>query len=121
MSTIVFVEPGAEMPSTDGLRLWLDDQRKAPWGYDLVAKTADECIARLDLHGDAIGHVSLDHDLDPSHYGRGLKGEPIDRAAFGTKTGFAVLEWMAETGRWARDISIHTLNPARRGRHARVP
>lgn len=61
--------------------------------------------------GAAIGHVSLDHDLDPSHYGHGLKGEPIDRAAFGAKTGFAVLEWMAETGHWALDISIHTLNP----------
>lgn len=31
------------------MRLWLDDRRKPPWGYDLWAKTADEAIAMLEL------------------------------------------------------------------------
>ena len=50
------------------MKLWLDDIRKPPWGYDLWAKTADECIEMLQRYGDEITHASLDHDLADAHY-----------------------------------------------------
>jgi hypothetical protein len=99
-----------------GKRLWLDDMRKPPWGYDLWAKTADEAIRMLQEHD--VEHVSLDHDLADEHYktvesspGYGEPPKAIDRSAFVEKTGYAVLEWMHENDRWVADISVHTLNP----------
>jgi len=47
------------------MRLWLDDVRMSPWGYDLWAKTYDECVRLLEEH--SVGHVSLDHDLGTEH------------------------------------------------------
>jgi hypothetical protein len=99
-----------------GLRLWLDDRRRPPPGYDLWAKTAREAIAMLERH--EIDHCSLDHDLADEHYDTVLSayGEivpgrtAIDRAMFVELTGYAVLEWMHEHDRWVADISIHTLN-----------
>ena len=93
------------------LRLWLDDQRKPPWGYDLHAKTAEECIGMLERYGDAIVHASLDHDLAEEHYVVLAEGEILDRSAFKEKTGFAVLQWMGARGAWVPDISVHTLSP----------
>jgi len=100
------------------MRLWLDDIRKPPWGYDLWVKTADEAIAMLERHGSKIEHCSLDHDLADEHYlvldgddlGWGPPASP-DRSSFKEKTGYAVLEWMHEHDTWVADISIHTLNP----------
>ncbi len=96
-------------------RLWLDDIRKPPWGFDLWAKTADEAIEMLQEHD--VVHVSLDHDLDDEHYahqdnpgGYNAPPAPWDRSKFRQKTGYAVLEWMAQTGRWVPDISIHSLS-----------
>ena len=95
-----------------GHRLWLDDRRKTPVGYTLEAKTADECIALLEKHGDDIEHVSLDHDLADAAYHVTMDvNVPIDRSALVEKTGYAVLEWMHEHDRWVPDISIHSLNP----------
>ncbi|HTQ41667.1 MAG TPA: cyclic-phosphate processing receiver domain-containing protein [Polyangiaceae bacterium] len=98
------------------MKLWLDDKRKPPWGYDLWAKTAKEAIQMLEEHGEKIVHCSLDHDLADEHYkellfGWGPEPDPIDRSAFVELTGYAVLEWMHEKDRWVPDISIHTLNP----------
>jgi hypothetical protein len=96
------------------MKLWLDDKRKPPWGYDLWAKTAKEAIAMLEEHGDKIEHCSLDHDLADEHYKDLFDSEPdaeINRSVFVEQTGYAVLEWMHETGRWTADISVHTLNP----------
>ncbi len=94
-----------------GHRLWLDDRRTAPWGYDLVAKDADSCIALLEQYGDEIEHCSLDHDLGAEHYVISDPANPVDRSGYVEKTGFQVLEHMQETGRWVSDISIHSLNP----------
>lgn len=90
------------------MRLWLDDKRPAPWGYDLTAKTADEAIYLLETHGPAIEHCSLDHDLADEHY---MSAEVDDRRQYREKTGYSVLDWMHETGRWCRDITVHSLNP----------
>ena len=99
-----------------GERLWLDDMRKPPWGYDRWAKTAAECIQMLQDH--YITHVSLDHDLHDEHYGvvesspgYGEAPTVLDRSSFKEQTGYAVLEWMHEHNRWTQDISVHTLNP----------
>jgi hypothetical protein len=100
-----------DSPSSLSKRLWLDDLRTAPWGYDLVAKTADECIEMLKTH--VIRHCSLDHDLAPEHYpteSTGYYEPPIDRSAFKEKTGYDVLAWMQESGAWVPEIHVHTLN-----------
>jgi hypothetical protein len=97
-------------------RLWLDDRRKPPWGYDLWAKTADQAIQMLQDH--AVEHVSLDHDLAEEHYGDAGDGspgygeppQPIDRSRYRARTGYAVLEWMRDHNHWIVEIHIHTLN-----------
>lgn len=94
-----------------GRRLWLDDLRPIPDGYDVWAKTADEAIEILKA-GDIV-HCSLDHDLAEEHYSQpmGYSDPPLNRSAFKEKTGYAVVEWMHETGNWCPDISVHTMNP----------
>ncbi len=87
-------------------RLWLDDRRTSPWGYSLWAKTARHAIELLQEHN--IVHCSLDHDLVSEHYddahvgppGYGESYPPIDRSKYAEPTGYAVVEWMVETGRW---------------------
>jgi hypothetical protein len=90
-------------------RLWLDDVRKPPFGYDLVAKTADEAIAILQAF--EVEHCSLDHDLGLEAYATVSGDQPIHRSTLKEKTGYDVLLWMEETDRWCPDISIHTMNP----------
>jgi len=102
-----------------GLWLWLDDIRLPPWGYDLWAKTAQEAIDFLQLHGGQITHCSLDHDLADEHYnsssnsGGGYMAPvlPLDRSSYTEMTGYAVLDWMHEHDQWVPDISVHTMNP----------
>ena len=100
-----------------GLSLWLDDRRTAPWGYDLHARTYEECVALFEQHGDEIECVSLDHDLAEEHYEPEPTGytpaPPLDRSKYKTKTGYAVVEWMVARGFWPRDVRVHSLS--RRG------
>jgi hypothetical protein len=105
------------------MKLWLDDMRKPPWGYDLWAKTADEAIEMLQRHKDAIEHCSLDHDLADEHYldpsvtsytSYSSPPSVIDREKYKEKTGFYVLEWMKEQNQWVKHIHVHTLNPVGR-------
>lgn len=96
-----------------GKRLWLDDCRKMPSDYDLWAKTADEAIDMLQKH--EIDHCSLDHDLADDHDKYGLSGygePPISRESFKEKTGYSVLLWMAENGKWPASVNVHTANPS---------
>ena len=94
------------------MKLWLDDVRKPPWGYDLWAKTYEECVAMLESH--PVAHVSLDHDLALEHYtaaaSTGYMGTDIPRASFTKKTGYDVLIWMKDSGRWPAEVLVHTLN-----------
>ena len=89
-------------------RLWLDDRRKPPWGYDLWAKNAPQAIQMLQDH--AVEHVSLDHDLHEEHYADVNGLAPIDRSKYRELTGYAVLEWMHANNRWVVDIHVHSLN-----------
>lgn len=94
------------------MKLWLDDSRKPPWGYDKWAKTAAEAIEILE--GGEVDHVSLDHDLIEAHYAVAFASVQSDRAGYSQAddTGFAVLRWMALTGKWVASIAIHTANEA---------
>jgi hypothetical protein len=99
-----------------GKRLWLDDSRKPPFGYDLWAKTARQAIEYLEIHD--IEHCSLDHDLAEEHYADSFESaagyneppRPILREKYKELTGYAVLEWMQRESKWVPDISIHTLH-----------
>ena len=85
-----------EMP----IKIWLDDERKAPEGW-VTVRTATDC--RVLLEALDVQTVSLDHDLgDDKKYG----------------TGYDVLCWMEEQV-VTRDykppmVYIHTDNPAGR-------
>lgn len=92
------------------VRIWLDDERPSPWGYDLHAKTVEECIRMLEENPN-VEHVSLDHDMVDEHYRTIGDPPPLDRSKFTVLTGYAVLEWMRDTGRWVADIHVHTLHP----------
>ncbi len=98
-------------------KLWLDDARKVPPGYNLHAQTAEEAIAYLASH--IVWHCSLDHDLATEHYAAGTLidnrayGEPArpwDRSTLKVKTGYAVLEWMKEHDSWVPEIQVHSLS-----------
>lgn len=91
------------------LRLWLDDYRRPPFGYDLWAKTAEEAIEYLESDA-LIDHCSLDHDLAEEHYADSNAMLPIDRSKYKTKTGLEVVIWMVRTKRWVPSIYIHTMN-----------
>jgi hypothetical protein len=102
-----------------GKRVWLDDSRKPPFGYDLWAKTTPDAIRMLEEYD--VEHISLDHDLFEEHYTDSFAAAtmeeppPLDRSKYKELTGYAVLEWMEENNRWVADISVHTLSP--RGSH----
>lgn len=51
------------------MRIWLDDLRPMPEGYDLHIKTAQECIELLKLG--QIDFISFDHDLGEEENGTG--------------------------------------------------
>lgn len=80
-----------------GLRLWLDDERPVPDGFDLVARTAGNAI-RLIESGE-VSMVSLDHDLGSESNGTGY-----DVARF--------IEEGAFHGTVApMDVRVHSANP----------
>lgn len=95
------------------MKLWLDDCRKPPFGYDLWAKTADEAIAYLEYYGDLITHCSLDHDLADEHFmsGNNYMSDYLDREKYKEKTGYEVIVWMVQHDKWVPDITVHTMNP----------
>lgn len=78
------------------MKLWLDDVRPMPPGYDRHVRTADEAIEAL--KGGQFDEVSLDHDL----------GE-------GCGTGLDVAKWI-ECGAHSGDLDrlgwrVHSMNP----------
>jgi hypothetical protein len=63
------------------MKVFLDDVRPMPDGYDVHAKTAKEAIDLLST-GKVI-FISLDHDLGPEEAGTGYQvAEYIEREAF---------------------------------------
>lgn len=63
------------------MRIYLDDMRSMPVGFDVNPKTASECIELL-KHG-KVDYISFDHDLGPSEAGTGCDvAKWIEEAAF---------------------------------------
>jgi len=85
-----------ESQEFSGLRLWVDDERPLPNGFDLRVETAGEAIRILSKGGVSI--VSLDHDL----------GE-------GGGTGYEVAKYMEEAAFHGRipyvEAQVHSANP----------
>lgn len=79
------------------MRLYLDDVRPTPAGFDFRAYTAEE--AKHYLMSYPITFVSFDHDLGPAEAG----------------TGYDVAKWIEqqayERGRPAPDWYVHSANP----------
>jgi len=80
------------------MRVWLDDERPMPEGYDVHIKTAHEAIIALGTG--QVTEISLDHDL----------GSPLPG-----QTGYYVAKWMegaAHNGYLGRvKWAIHSANP----------
>ncbi|ALS27944.1 cell division protein FtsJ [Paenibacillus sp. 32O-W] len=70
------------------IHVFLDDYRSCPKGF-VLARSAEECIMLID--DGPIGILSLDYDL-----------------GWGRPTGFDVARHMVETGRYPREIYLHT-------------
>ncbi|WP_317889858.1 cyclic-phosphate processing receiver domain-containing protein [Sutcliffiella deserti] len=72
------------------INVFLDDSRTCPEGY-ILAEDIDEC--RTLLENNAIGHLSLDHDL-------------LSRQ----RNGFMLVQIMVENELYAERITIHSAN-----------
>lgn len=95
------------------MKLYLDDNRKCPKGWEL-ATTAAQCISILSEN--LVEALDLDHDLNFEHYG----GDYSDG-----QTGYDVLLWLSD--RVIQDpyypvptITIHTQSPGGFTRMAQV-
>jgi hypothetical protein len=65
----------------EGVRVWLDDERPMPEGYDLHLKTAPEAIELI--RQGKVSAISLDHDLGPTESGTGYEvAKFIEEGAF---------------------------------------
>ncbi len=71
-----------------GLKLFVDDTRDFPKGYECV-RSYDDYIMYFRLFGD-FDHVSLDYHLGEEH------------------TGLDILKWMKENGKEPKHINIHS-------------
>lgn len=87
------------------MKLWVDDERPAPWGYTHV-KTALDAIRIIRAARIAVSEFSLDHDLgDEELYGTGYDVlKELERGIF---EGWILL---------VPKIRIHTQNPVARQR-----
>lgn len=45
------------------MKLWIDDIRPAPNGYDIWAKSYQEAVNAIDTYANQITHISFDHDI----------------------------------------------------------
>jgi len=78
------------------MKVWIDDLRPIPKGYDIWIKRVDKAIDFISIHKDEISLLDLDHDAgDYFCYG----GDYIK-----------ILDWMEEKG-ISIPISIHSGNP----------
>ena len=82
------------------LRVWLDDERPIPTGYDIHVRTANEAIELLKTG--KVEVISLDHDLGD----------------VGGATGYDVAKFIAEAAFHNRIprlcVRLHTMNPVGR-------
>ena len=78
------------------MKIWIDDIRPIPYGYDKWIKTVDEAITFIFSHKNEISLLDLDHDAGDYYcYG----GDYIK-----------ILDWLEEQ-QISIPISIHSGNP----------
>jgi hypothetical protein len=82
----------------NGLKLWVDDERPAPEGWD-HAKTVEEAMALMSAKD--YDHVSLDHDMGHANEMH------FDPSAL---NGHDLAHWMAKNGKTPSTV-IHSWNP----------
>ena len=81
------------------MRIWLDDERQMPDGYDLHIKKASVLIKLLSKGRSVVSFISFDHDL----------GDDKDGTGYSVAT---YIEEMAQAQRIARiEWKIHSANP----------
>lgn len=84
------------------MKIWLDDERPMPPGFNYHARTAREAIELLEAGGVTV--ISLDHDLGDEQNGTGY-----DVACY--------IEQTAYDGSLAPiEVTIHSANPVGRAR-----
>jgi len=78
------------------MKIWVDDIRTPPVGYDVWAKTSDKALSILQ-QCEAIGErpelMSLDHDLG------------------GDDTSRRIVIWMCTFNFWPVEVRVHSANP----------
>lgn len=76
-------------------RIYVDDMRDKPDGYDSVFRSGEGFLSWLDGHGDTeITMLSLDHDM-----------------GCGRMDGYGLVKRLAVTPNRVREVSIHSMNP----------
>ena len=89
------------------MKLWLDDLRPVPYGYE-GAKSVNEAkklIQEAEHNGIEIEALDLDHDL----------GDYADQGGDAIR----LLDWLAECGTFY-PVEIHTANPVGRANMERI-
>ena len=89
------------------MKLWLDDLRPVPYGYE-GAKSVNEAkklIQEAEHNGIEIEALDLDHDL----------GDYADQGGDAIR----LLDWLAERGTFS-PVEIHTANPVGRANMERI-
>lgn len=84
------------------MKIYLDDERQMPSGFDIHVKSADEAIALLVAGG--VSAISLDHDLGDEGNGTGY-----DVACFIERSAY-------EGTLKSLEVTIHSANPIGRAR-----
>lgn len=105
---------------TSRIRLWVDDLRPAPVGWEW-AKTVTQAQYWLAHPDIAVETVSLDHDLGAcdacTQAGTHIGDMQTPETTFvntcpHAATGTTLVSWMAEHDHWSWDVPIvHSMNP----------
>lgn len=88
--------------SSEGIKLWLDDERRAPFGWVHCNRVQD---AKVLLHAGLVAYASLDHDL-------GFTDDEDPLKQVECETGYDLCKWMAEHRIWPKyKPMVHSANP----------
>ena len=80
------------------MKIWLDDERPMPEGFDTLCKTAEECLEAIKTG--RVEYLSFDHDLGSGENGSWLADEIETLAYYGNIKPF--------------DWDVHSANPVGR-------
>lgn len=85
------------------MKIWLDDERPMPAGFDIHIKNASDLISLIEADkGDKIEKISLDHDLGEGR----LTGYDVAKAIEKMYASHEMVNWIS--------FRVHTANPVGR-------